>query len=468
MVLGEYRFSALARAATIFSLSVALALATLPQAPAMSEASSLPPGGTFWDDDGNPHEGMIEAIVAEGITEGCSSDGRNYCPRSAVNRGQMATFLARALDLPPATQDHFPDTAGNTHEDNINRVAEAGIAAGRTDGKFHPSDPVTRAQMATFLAVALELPTASREGRFRDVTGTHSNNIDRVAEAGITQGCNAEGTLFCPSDAVSRAQMASFLGRALDLTPIVPAPRALTEGVRTVTRWLDVLGDVRLGRARDLSVGPARSYVEYLIRADRIASVPEPTSYTVTSDNTSARDLGDRRWRLDLEVRWHHSGETSMLTNFVVRQRADGTFRLDNFARAGVPLGSYVRVGNIAQSQSGRPVTATLVAQFRRADLPQPEVVNIVAVKNNRDRVTYVDDWMAGYTTRADNRTYNAYMGEFPGVPAGRTRDVLLPFGGLRTPYSSADLYFMAYGPHSSGYEFEQLVSLRVPAWQVR
>jgi hypothetical protein len=412
---------------------------------------------------------MIEAIVAEGITEGCSSDCRNYSPRSAVNRGQMATFLARALDLPPAEQrHHFPDTAGNTHEDNINRVAEAGIATGRADGRFHPSLPVTRAQMATFLAIALELPDPSREGRFRDVSGIHATNVDRVAEAGITQGCNAEGTLYCPSDAVSRAQMASFLGRALDLTPVVPAPRALTEGVRTVTRWLDVLGDTRLGRARDLSVGTARSYIDYLIRADRLAPVAQPTSYTVTSGNTSARDLGDRRWRLDLEVRWRHSGETSMLTGFVVRQRDDGTFRVDNFTRAGVPLRRYVRVGNIAQSPSGRPVTATLVAQFRRADLRQPEVVNIVAVRNTRDRVTYVDDYMASYTTRSDDRTYHAYMGDFPGIQSGRTKDVLLPFGGLRTPASSADLYFMAYGPDSSGYEFEQLVHLRVPTWQMR
>ncbi len=53
--------------------------------------------GTFIDDDGNAHEPFIEAIVAEGITGGCSPAGDRYCPDESVTRGQMATFLARGL-----------------------------------------------------------------------------------------------------------------------------------------------------------------------------------------------------------------------------------------------------------------------------------------------------------------------------------------------------------------------------------
>ena len=39
----------------------------------------------------------IEALAAAGITAGCG--GGNYCPDSPVTRGQMAVFLARALGL---------------------------------------------------------------------------------------------------------------------------------------------------------------------------------------------------------------------------------------------------------------------------------------------------------------------------------------------------------------------------------
>jgi hypothetical protein len=43
---------------------------------------------------------------------------------------------------------------------------------------------------------------------------THARNIDAVRREGITLGCG--GGRFCPGDAVTRAQMASFLVRALE------------------------------------------------------------------------------------------------------------------------------------------------------------------------------------------------------------------------------------------------------------
>ena len=38
--------------------------------------AGLPPGGTFTDDDGNTHEGNMEAIAAAGITLGCNQRER--------------------------------------------------------------------------------------------------------------------------------------------------------------------------------------------------------------------------------------------------------------------------------------------------------------------------------------------------------------------------------------------------------
>ena len=43
----------------------------------------------------------IEALAASGITGGCG--GGNYCPNSPVTRRQMAVFLAKALGL------HWPN-----------------------------------------------------------------------------------------------------------------------------------------------------------------------------------------------------------------------------------------------------------------------------------------------------------------------------------------------------------------------
>ena len=69
-----------------------------------ARAGGLPPGGTFVDDDGNTHEGFIEAIAAAGITQGCDQSGTLYCPSDLVLRGQMASFIARGLELPAAHQ----------------------------------------------------------------------------------------------------------------------------------------------------------------------------------------------------------------------------------------------------------------------------------------------------------------------------------------------------------------------------
>jgi len=43
-------------------------------------------------------------------------------------------------------------------------------------------------------------------------------DIERIAAAGITMGCNPPtNDRFCPNDYVTRGQMAAFLARGLDL-----------------------------------------------------------------------------------------------------------------------------------------------------------------------------------------------------------------------------------------------------------
>ena len=67
----------------------------------------------------------------------------------------MASFLSRAFDLPSTATDHFSDDEGLSHEAAINRLATSGITAGCGPGRYCPSGVVTRGQMATFLRRAL-------------------------------------------------------------------------------------------------------------------------------------------------------------------------------------------------------------------------------------------------------------------------------------------------------------------------
>ncbi len=117
-------------------------------------------GGRFIDDDGSIHEPAIEAIAAAGITRGCNPPtNTRFCPRNSVTRAQMATFLVRALGLPAGPAGVFVDTGGSVHERDIEALAAAGITRGcnpPANDRFCPSGAVTREQMATFLVRALE------------------------------------------------------------------------------------------------------------------------------------------------------------------------------------------------------------------------------------------------------------------------------------------------------------------------
>jgi len=167
----------------------------------------------FDDILGHPFADHIVWLFENGITGGCSTDPPLFCPNDPVTRGQMASFLDRALDLPDATDDYFTDDNGSTHEDSINRVREAGITFGCTATTYCPNANVTRGQMAAFLDRALPLPDATDDYFTDDDGTTFEDSINRVREAEITFGCTT--TTYCPNANVTRGQMAAFLHRAL-------------------------------------------------------------------------------------------------------------------------------------------------------------------------------------------------------------------------------------------------------------
>ena len=193
-------------------------------------ADALPPGGSFSDDNGNVHEGSIEAIAAVGVTRGCNPPTNDrYCPHTSVSRGQMAAFMARALGLPAVARDFFVDDDGSLFESDINRIAAAGISKGcgpPANDRYCPETAVTRAMMAAFLVRAFGYAETSHGTAFIDSSDSpFSGDINKLATTGITKGCNPPASdRFCPKGLVTRDQMASFLARALDLDPIVPPP----------------------------------------------------------------------------------------------------------------------------------------------------------------------------------------------------------------------------------------------------
>jgi Lysyl oxidase/S-layer homology domain len=174
---------------------------------------------TDWE--AHPLAPHIAWVFEARITGGC--DVLAYCPGASVTRAQMAMFIDRAMLLAPTDQDFFTDDEGVTGEGSINRLAAAGITGGCAPNRFCPSAPVSRGQMASFLVRALNLPPATTPNYFDDDDGsTHEASIDSLAEVGITGGCGERR--FCPNSHVTRAQMAAFLHRAFGTTPPPEGP----------------------------------------------------------------------------------------------------------------------------------------------------------------------------------------------------------------------------------------------------
>lgn len=185
--------------------------------------SDVPSDYTFYN--------FIGRLSARGITLGCSSNPPAYCPEQPVTREQMAAFILRALGEfnPPTPQtQRFADVLpSNPFYAFIDRLAERGITLGCGGGNYCPSAVVTREQMAAFMIRAFgefNPPTPNTQ-RFDDVppSSPFYNFVDRMAVLGITLGCSASPPLYCPSQSVTRGQMAAFLVRAFD-QPINQSP----------------------------------------------------------------------------------------------------------------------------------------------------------------------------------------------------------------------------------------------------
>lgn len=176
-------------------------------------------------DDESAHREAIECAVHAGIARGTQEEPPRFSPGDAVTRGQMASFIARALrtagaELPEAGESPFSDTEGSVHEPAIAALAEVDIVEGVTEDRFEPQSAVRRDQIATFLIRTAEFATGQtvdpvEQGHFEDVSaGVHAEHVDAAFELGLVLG-SGEGQ-FRPGARTRRDQMASMVVRSLD------------------------------------------------------------------------------------------------------------------------------------------------------------------------------------------------------------------------------------------------------------
>jgi len=186
----------------------------------------------------------IDSIAMAGVTSGCKVEPfPRFCPTDTVSRAQMAVFLLRskhgAAFRPPSASGtvFFDIPRAHWAADWIEALWREGVTSGCTATLYCPSGAVSRAEMAVLMLRTMHglyyFPPSASGTVFSDVPSTH------WAGAWIEELARAGITSgcgagrYCPEAGVSRAQMAVFLRTAFDL-PLVGPPAAPTLASCTV------------------------------------------------------------------------------------------------------------------------------------------------------------------------------------------------------------------------------------------
>jgi hypothetical protein len=166
----------------------------------------------------------VETLLHRGVTAGCGAD--SYCPSSPVTREQMAVFVLAAREgvgyrpggcrAPP-----FADVPTSSPYCRwIRELGWRGVVSGCGGGHYCPTDPVSREQMAVFTLATLDPrlnPPPCATPLFKDVPA--ASPYCRFIEELARRGVvsGCGDNNYCPADPVSREQMAVFISATFSL-----------------------------------------------------------------------------------------------------------------------------------------------------------------------------------------------------------------------------------------------------------
>ena len=154
--------------------------------------------------------------VENGITTGVAPD--RFAPNGACTRGQVVTFLWRAMGEPEhnVTENPFVDvTEADYYYNAVLWAYENGITTGVGDTHFNPAGECGREQVVTFLWRTMGEPASEAEVAFTDVAADayYATAVAWAVENGITTGLDV--TFFGVGTVCTRAQVVTFLYRTL-------------------------------------------------------------------------------------------------------------------------------------------------------------------------------------------------------------------------------------------------------------
>lgn len=159
---------------------------------------------------------LIEHDIMQGDEQG------RYLPNAVVTRAQFATFLARALELPKVevSADFNDVKPGNWFYDEVNSVSHYGLVLGDENGNFNPNRPINRQEMAVMTKRAMDF--IGYEYRpvslyFKDTNKIPNWAINEVQDVVSMKIITGKpGNLFAGKDTATRAEAANVIYRLLN------------------------------------------------------------------------------------------------------------------------------------------------------------------------------------------------------------------------------------------------------------
>ena len=184
--------------------------------------SLMLPAGAFAqstasDISGHWAESTIESWMEDGLIGGYS-DG-TFQPDKAITRAEFVKLVNAAINANRVGTVDFTDvTSDDWFYGELELAMGAGYVGGFEDGTFRPSETVTRAQAAAFIAKAKNMAANSFAAeRFTDVYAIPDwakGAIGAVAEAGYMSGYQ-DGS-FQAGKALTRAEAVATLDRVMN------------------------------------------------------------------------------------------------------------------------------------------------------------------------------------------------------------------------------------------------------------
>ena len=201
----------LAAAAAAVAVFLCLGYAQTAQAAAPashSDYSDIEEGGISF-------HGAVDYLIEQGVLTydtGCdATDTEKFCPDDEMPRWQVIVWMVRAYgavnnesfdDSTPAKKVFADVDVDEWWAPYVSRAEELGITGGcGTDGSgekiFCPDQTASRAQMATMIKRAFNVSKTTETDVFADVEpgDTHAGAIDDIAGAGITTGCTRKAQI---------------------------------------------------------------------------------------------------------------------------------------------------------------------------------------------------------------------------------------------------------------------------------